>query len=739
MRNDSVGLFWDDTPPPKPPKKEKLKRIPPEAVWLQPDYLPGLEEAKRFPVKVMTFDELVHAVALKHHFVFDVESYPNYFLVVFTDLITGWSFIIESIDGIIGFDKNMMQWCLKNMTLIGFNSISYDMPMVQAAAQGYTNAQLWDLTREIIVNDQNGKDVLRSRKIKYLPCDHIDLIEIAPLQASLKTYAGRLHARKMQDLPFKPGTVLSIDQITITRWYCVNDTWNTALLHNAVEEQIDLRYELSNEYKIDLRSKSDAQIAEAVIGHEYKRMTGRSADRPKIEVGTIYKYKIPHFIQFQTPQLQHALDVIRQALFVVEEHGSVGMPQEIKDLDIRIGDARYQMGIGGLHSTESTQMHLTDQYNILFDKDVTSYYPYIILNLGLTPAHLGQPFLMVYRGIVERRIAAKKAKRNIEAASLKIVVNGSFGKLGSKYSILYSPDLLIQVTVTGQLSLIMLIERLHLAGIPVVSANTDGIVIKCPRHLQSTMDAIVAQWEKDTGFPTEETRYLGLFSRDVNNYIAIKQTFDEATKTWIEKPDGTKGKGAYANPWASKKNNADKLQKNPATTICVEAVGEFLTKGTPIVTTIQACRDITKFVTVRSVTGGAVKVWDRLPPPPHETEEDLMRMAGFYEITPDAWILPGETQRHARYSKTAYKLAVDKLSAPGNTDYIGKTVRWYYAKGVTGEIVYAKNGNKVPRSDGAMPIMVFDGKFPDDVDFDWYVEEARSILVDVGVLPPPPK
>ena len=736
MRNDAVGFFWDDTPPPKPPKAEKAKRQPPAPTWLSPDYLPGLEEARAFPVQVLTFDELQNAGARQEEFLVDVESYPNYFLVVFTSMVTGACFYLEEIDGVVQLDRVRLRWIMQKLTTVGFNSLSYDLPMLHLAAGGLGPEALWQCTKRIIVENVRGSDVLRERKVKAVEkVDHYDLIEVAPLQASLKTYAGRLHARKMQDLPFAPGTVLTMDQITITRWYCVNDTWNTAVLRECLKEHIELRYELSNEYKVDLRSKSDAQIAEAVIGAEIQRITGVRAKKPEIAIGTAYRYKVPPFLTYFSPKLQHALNVVRNALFIVDETGSIGMPPEIADLHLEINGSVYRMGIGGLHSSEESVAHLTGSDYVLIDKDVTSYYPFIILNLGLAPSHLGQPFLRVYKGILDRRIAAKKAKNKVVADSLKIVVNGSFGKLGSKYSILYSPDLLIQVTVTGQLSLLMLIDWLESAGIHVVSANTDGIVIKCPRDKHSLMDHIVASWEAATGFPTEETRYMGLFSRDVNNYIAVKQKFDEERKVWVEVPDGTKNKGAYANPWASKKNLAERLHKNPTATICVEAAEAFLLRGTPIVTTIRGSGDIRKFVSVRNVKGGAVKVWDRIPPPAHQSQEELARLAGFYEVNPGAWILADETERNARYIESAYKVAVDMLSAPGKTDYVGKTVRWYYAKDVPGELVYATSGNKVPRSDGAKPLMVLPDVFPEDVDFEWYEREALRILVDVGAAP----
>jgi len=732
MRNDAVGFFWDDTPPPKPPKKEKEKRQPPEPVWLRPDYLPGLEEALRFPVEIMTIEELVTARRERQELLQDTEVYGNYFLSVFTNLVTGKVAYVEMYEG-HPLDINKLKWLLESFTLVTFNGINYDLPINEMAVAGCTCAQLKQASDRIILEEIRGGDVRRQFKAKALKVDHIDLIEVAPLFGSLKTYAGRLHAHKMQDLPFHPSTWLSPEQIAIVRWYCVNDTANTKILRECLNEQVDLRYTLSNEYKIDLRSKSDAQIAEAVITAEIKKRTGHRPEKITVDPGTVFHYQTPPFIQYRSPLMQWALDVIQRARFIVDLNGNVVMPEEVKNLKLDINGAIYRMGIGGLHSSESTAAHYTDKDYILCDIDVTSYYPFIILNLGLFPPALGPVALQIFRSIVDRRIRAKKAGNKPIADSLKIVINGWFGKQGSKYSILYSPHGLIQTTVTGQLSLLMLIERLELAGIRVVSANTDGVVIKCPRTMTHVMDAIVKQWELDTGFPTEETRYLALYSRDVNNYIAIKQT--EKDGQWIELPDGTKNKGAFNNPWSSKKNLAERLHKNPTTTICVEAVEQFLIHGTPIDHTIRACDDIRKFVVVRSVSGGAVKVWGQVPPE-HDTPEDLVRMAGFYEIAKDSWVLEGETLREARYLHVAYDLAKELTRLPGETEFVGKVVRWYYSKDVQGELVYAKSGNKVPRSDGAKPCMILPEQLPDDIDYDWYIAESVKILEQIGAIVP---
>lgn len=668
-RADAIGFFWQDLPPVKPPKAEKPKRTPPERTWERPDYLPGLQDALAFRVPQFEDWELAIAAAKGERMVFDIECYANYFLIAFTSLSSGKVIYFERTAN-HDFNHDKLWWMIHAFCLVSFNGINYDLPILALALAGKSNAQLKHATNEIIVNGTRPSDVLRNFKVKKLNLNHIDLIEVAPLRANLKIYGGRLHSPRMQDLPFHPETTLSPEQIAIVRWYCVNDLTNTAILHESLKEQIELRDSMGKEYKMDLRSKSDAQIAEAVIAEEVERLNGARAQRPVIEPGTRYKYKIPHFIRYQTPLMNWALDVVRNANFIVSEDGNVGMPVELKELKLQIANGVYRMGIGGLHSSEQCAAHYADANTLLIDRDVTSYYPYIILNQGLYPQHLGPNFLRVYRALVERRIAAKHAGNKVVADSLKITINGSFGKLGSMYSVLYAPDLLIQVTVTGQLALLMLIERLELVGIHVVSANTDGIVIKCPTVRQAECDAIVKQWEAETSFETEDTQYLAVFSRDVNNYIAVKKKFDKATKQWLYQPDGCKTKGAYASP----EKSSDRLHKNPTNEVCVDAVLALLTKGTPIMTTVRNCTDIRKFVSVRTVSGGAVK----------------------------------------------------------DGVFLGKSIRWYYAAGEEGEIVYAKNGNKVPRSEGARPLMDIPATFPRDVDYERYEQEAERMLYDIG-------
>lgn len=688
MRDDAVGFFWDDTPPPKPPKAEKEKRSPPEATWLADDYLPGLEEALRFPVHLMTDAELAAAFAGKEELVVDCESYVDYFLALFTSLETGYVTYVECVDG-QPLDRNSamrLQWLLTNFRTSGFNSLDYDLTMCALALAGMHTGQLKEASDDLIVRDIRPADVLRTRKVKKLPLNHIDIIEVAPLDASLKTYAGRLHAPKLQDLPFPPATVLGPQRRAIVRWYCYNDTANTAYVRLHQQEHIELRVQLSNQHGMDLRSKSDAQLAEAIIIKEIQKLTGArpKAPGPLSAVGQRFFYQAPSYISFQSPNLRQMLAEMCAAEIEVGPSGHCIAPTAIREQKIEIAGKPYTVGMGGLHSKEKQQAVIADKHMRIIDRDVTGYYPNLVLKNSFTPRHLGREFLVALQAIVDRRTAAKVALQtagknhpsyealNAEAGGLKIASNGIFGKTSDPWSIVYDPRQMVQITITGQLSLLMAIEALELTGIPVVSANTDGIVVACPRDKYDHMHAVFAGWEQVTALETEETEYAALYAANVNNYIAL--TLDGHTKT----------KGWYCER-GSAQNSV--LSKNPDVAICSDAVQAYLAKGTPLEQSIRGCADMRKFVSVRVVRGGGVKLWGEERPP----------------------------------------------------EYLGKTVRWYYGRDVPGEIVYAASGNKVPRSGGAIPCMTLPARIPDDLDYDWYIAKAEAIMRDIGAWEPEAK
>lgn len=652
----------------------------------------------------------------KNRLILDTETYRDYFLVKFLSRAKRTVREYELYPGSYPLNTSEIRRILTTYTIVTFNGIHYDAPILSLALSGADNMTIKRASDWIINTNAKPWDFEKEWGVKIIDFDHVDLIEVAFGQGSLKLYGGRLHSRKLQDLPIEPSASILPAMRPILRDYCGNDLDTTGDLDDHLAPQMALRELMSEQYGVDVRSKSDAQIAEAVIRKDLEKAIGYVPKAPFL-VGSVFNYKVPGFIKFTTPDLQRLLDDVAAAEFVVGDSGAPVEPAALAGRTITIGRSTYRLGIGGLHSSEQSVAHLADEHTVLLDRDVRSYYPSIILLLGLFPEHLTSAFLEVYRSIYDRRLHAKDIGDKVVAEVLKIVLNGSFGKFGSMYSRLYSPQLLIQVTVTGQLALLMLIEWLESRGIGVVSANTDGIVIKCARSKKDTLDAVVAMWERRTGFVTEETIYKALYSRDVNNYLAVKLD------------GGVKGKGAFGKV---------SISKNPTNEICNIAVSTFLEHGTPIEKTIRECTDIRKFVTVRTVKGGAIKITktnfdDGLTP---GMMKAYLLAVGWTQVVPGAL----KVARFARASDSklfTVEEAYREHCGADEFDYIGKVVRWYYAEGETGALHYkatnkSGNRNKVPNSDGARPLMELPDEFPDDVDHAYYINEAHDILKAVG-------
>lgn len=484
---------------------------------------------------------------LEKTLILDIETYHNYFLVSIMTINGSKLINYEMYDG-CDIDKKALNRVLTNKTTLGFNSLNYDLPLIVACLNGYTNEQLKEMSDDIIKSQKPAWMIMSDHGLQ-IPAewDHIDIIELPIGQSSLKIYGGRLHAPKLQDLPIAPDANISPEEREILKKYCRNDLETTALLANALSSQLKLRVEMSAQYGIDLRSKSDAQIAEHVLKSEVEKIKGGKIKRPTIPAGTSFKYKLPEFIKFESETLKNVVSNVLNADFVVKDTGSITLPELLSEELIEINSSAYQMGIGGIHSTEKGRTTFSSETHEIRDLDVASFYPNIILGQGMFPRQFGKDFLTVYQSIVDRRIEAKRSGNKVVADSLKIVINGSFGKLGSKYSNLYAPDFLIQTTVSGQLAILMLIERLEASGIEIVSANTDGIVTYYPRDRRDDVDAIAYEWELDTGYELEDTYYKSIHCRDVNNYIAIKL-------------DGkAKGKGIFADEGLSKKSTKPNL------------------------------------------------------------------------------------------------------------------------------------------------------------------------------------
>lgn len=674
----------------------------------------------------------------KQHAVFDIEIIglaAPVFLVCAKIVETGETFSFwHHVEG----DMDRLHAMLKrpDLTWVSFNGIRFDAPLISAAICGKDVHGLKRMATTI-VNDESMGYWQLPKVFNYDPIefDHIDLFETAPgVHISLKTFAGRLGYKTMVDMPFHHDTDLTPEQLPIVEKYCLNDVGVTEALFNTLRTEITLREEMGEEHGLDLRSKSDAQVAEAILCKVAGIPKGK-----KIEIPSFVRYKAPDFIKTDSPIILDLIAKSEACVFKMNHaNGRVESPDFLID-PIKLGWGSYQFGIGGIHSTSDKRLHLeADDMMEISDLDVAGYYPRTIMIAGLIPrVEGGDRFMKAYSDMYDKRIEAKRAGNKKVANALKIALNGSYGKLSNMYCPFYSPDLMLAVTMTGQFNLACLIHELEkIERVHVLSANTDGIMVHYPKAVRQQMLDAVRENAMRTGYDYEETPYAKIALKDVNNYICITQErnaaivyHDGSIVEEVAKGGKAKQKGLYAS--IHQKVNPLFLNKNPTMNTCSELACDYLKYGTMPRDGIKNYTDPKDYVEIRNVKGGAVQ-YDGF-----EEVDDWVCVKDVgtkdNEWARQAWLdKVSSDQAGVRVVKRKSRPAPVKVGNGGCN--VGRVVRWYMSTTSSSPICYATSGNKVPGTDGARLCMTLPDTLPDDIDYEWYITEAERILSDVGVL-----
>lgn len=512
---------------------------------------------------------------------YDIECFSNFFSATFVDVTgkeePGIFYITPEHDQ----SKELIEFLNTEMTLVGYNNDSYDNPMLRylMAYKGpKINTALHNISKKLIDSYDKDDKVIMSlrypRDIHY-SWKSVDLMRILAfdkLGISLKQTAINLKWYRIQDLPIHYSSEVKPDEIDMILDYNMNDVLITRRLYEEITPLRELRSELSILYDVDLSSASDSRMANLILEQIYtkeekvnlKNLREMRTEREKVFVGDC----IADFIVFTSTELKELLERISST--IVYAYNDFRYSESIQ-----YAGCNFLLGIGGLHTKDEPGVFANSEDFIIQDMDVASYYPNLIINNNFYPKHLGEGFIRVLKKITEERITAKKSGYKVKADGLKITVNSLFGKLGSKTFWLYDPKQMLSTTISGQLGLLMLVEGLHNAGIGIISCNTDGVVCKIPKNLESKYYEIAKNWETLTGLELEFTPYKKYIRRDVNSYIT-------------EKKDGkTKEKGVFL-------KEVD-LKKSFHMPIVAKALYSYFISGITVRETLNSCRDIMEF------------------------------------------------------------------------------------------------------------------------------------------------
>jgi hypothetical protein len=482
----------------------------------------------------------------KWKMVYDAEQFANFTSFLFKNIQTKeyHKFIIfadryntfrsiNQIAELIAFVENRCGW------LVGYNSADYDNMMLMylivnqqrlrvSTPRQITN-EMAQLSYNIITAQREKRmatEIYGLRKYNQ-PFRTLDLIlqYNTSERTSLKQIAIGLKWPILEDLPIKPGSIVLFEDIPKIEHYNKNDVDITEKLMHHLSEKINLRIEYSQKYGVDIINSCNSDIGKQIIAHYYEKETGIKYKNFK-DLRTNYdklalKDCVSPRILFETKEYQRVLEKVQATIYNpnLQEKKTKKIPKQFEQ-KVRSKYLTHTMALGGLHSNGPAEILTENDSHLYIDIDARSYYPWIIINDGLYPAHLGPAFTKVYRQyIVEERMRIVNDDP-VLAYILKIAANAAYGLTKSRYSWLYDPKLTTYICVSGQLYLFMLVEALEKhSNCIVVYSNTDGLTVKVPRDETSLFYAICDRWMKYTNFQLEFVKYKRMIIRDVNNFI----------------------------------------------------------------------------------------------------------------------------------------------------------------------------------------------------------------------------
>jgi hypothetical protein len=533
--------------------------------------------------------------------IYDIETMQELFLIGIYNPDTKTYYEFE-----VSKDKNQLDGYMRFIEQhpeyywVGYNNLRFDSQVIEWILRNYENwheltaletaAKIAQKAADII-HDANY-DVFPEYREEWLTLKQIDLFRVNHYdnknrRVSLKRLEFEMDLENIEEMPIHhTKTNMTDDEIQLTKDYCRNDIMATYEFYKVTtgntehplykgNNQIELRQDIEEEFGIPCLNYSDSKIGDEMIKKFYcQEKNIMYSDLPKkglFRTEVKVRHCIADYITFQTPELQQFLKGISKEKLTIKD--------EFKE-SLEFYDNIYTFAKGGLHTENKPKIFEADADYIIVDWDVSSYYPAIIINNGKYPHHLGPEFLRGYKTMFDKRLELKplaKKDKKIKGivGALKLAVNSVYGKSSDMQSWIYDRQLTMFTTITGELSLLMLIEAYELAGINIISANTDGVTIKVHKDKVEKMHEINKWWMDLTSYELERTDYAKIIFSTVNDYLAIKT-------------DGEiKKKGDFLTDF--------ELHKNKSARIVPIALEHFFVNDVPVADTIRNHTNIYDF------------------------------------------------------------------------------------------------------------------------------------------------
>lgn len=483
----------------------------------------------------------------------DVETYPNFFCISFVDYVSDHEVTFEISER--KNDLGSLVSCIRSLQyFISFNGQHYDNLMVQylnanynrliATNPGSINKELKVLNDLIINADENDRTTYNAfeRYTRNQPWQTIDLflywskLTRISRKLSLKSMAVNMNWPRIQELPYGPDHIVELHEMDAIIDYNLNDCRITKELAVRMKKDINLRMDAKKRYGFNCLSWDGVKLGYNIllkrysdrIGAEISNVRALRTVRTQVDIGALILPVIA-FKEASTTKRQY----IEDKSLITEFTSFYGLHMYLKGLTVKTTKEiscrvmykgnRYDVKSGGLHTYHNSEVK--DPGKLLYrDIDVSSYYPTFGGKWQAIPEHLGIEFAEELESVRQERIKLKangQGKSN-DAELLKLAMNGGFyGNTNNEHTAMQDMRCMLNITINGQLLLLMLCEQLIDIGATIDMCNTDGVTILFPEAIKDAVEKVCSDWEVLSRMELERITYLKVVRMNINNYIAL--------------------------------------------------------------------------------------------------------------------------------------------------------------------------------------------------------------------------
>lgn len=416
--------------------------------------------------------------------VYDFEVFERDWMVVIKHLTTSESFeFVNDRAGLVDFYEEH-----KEDLFIGFNNKKYD----DYIFKGILLDENPKAINEIIITERDILKVWQKYDMNKYQIYSLDISQDA-MFASLKELEGYFGLDIMESsVPFDIDRALTKEEIEDVMHYCRHDVDATKYITQKLAGNVKTKMSLVREFGLDKGDlkKTNAQLSAKILG----------ANKIKEYDDELTPYELPDFVQIKDKEITD--------FYTNPPNGEIDYSVKLKK---HIAGVEHVLAYGGLHGARDNFMYEGEMWLL----DGSSYYPSMMIEYDYMSRGIPDNMKSKFSDIYDTRFRLK-SEGDPNQGVYKLVLNTKYGCLKNKYNGLYDPKMANNVTITGQLLLIDLIEKVE-PHATLVQSNTDGILV-IPHNKDKVIE-MVKDWEDRTRLPMDIDKFQAVYQKDVNNYI----------------------------------------------------------------------------------------------------------------------------------------------------------------------------------------------------------------------------